>query len=140
MLHSALPKGNACASGTSCCVLAGSREALHGCMGGDGPRPHRRGKGWRKPLLFLRRQIRLSAPHFYAYLFLSSPSRTIPKNSGQILTSVAVVMAVRRPPWCIAVCSWSFVLILCYFVYLDVRARVARVCARAYVFVRVRAN
>ena len=140
LLHSASPNGNTCVSGTSSCVLVGSREPLHGCMGGDGPRPHRRGKGWRKPLLILRCQIRVSAVRFYASLSLSSPPRKMRKNEQQRLTSVAVVMAVRRPPWCIAVYSWSFVLILCYFVYLDVRARVVRVRARKYVFVHFCTN
>ena len=93
-------------------------------------------KGGSKPLLFLRPQIRISAEPFYASLFLSSPPRKMHKKAQQILTSVAVAMAVRRPPWCITVCSWSFVLILCYFEHLDVRAHVIR--ARARVFVRFR--
>ena len=81
-------------------------------------------KGGSKPLLFLRPQIRISAEPFYASLFLSSPARKMRKKTQQILTSVAVAMAVWRPPWCIKVCLWSFVLILCYFVYLGARARV----------------
>ena len=86
-------------------------------------------KGGSKPLLFLRLKTRVSAEHFYASLSLSSPPRKMRKNARQRLTSVAVAMAVWRPPWCITVCPWSFVLILCYFVYLDIRAHVA--CARA---------
>ena len=136
VLHFALPKRNTCVLGISSCVLVGLREALHGGMGGVGPRPHRRGKGGRKPLLFLSPQIRISAGRFYVSLSLSSPPRNMHKNAPQILTSVAVVMAVRRPPRCITVCSWSLVLILCYFVYLETFARAW--CARAYVFVRFR--
>ena len=80
--HSASSNGNACVSGASFCVLVGPREALHGCMGGDGPRPHGRKKGWRKPLLFLRFQTRVSARRFYVYLFLSRPPRKMRKNDG----------------------------------------------------------
>ena len=87
-------------------------------------------KGGGKPLLFLRLKTRVSVKHFYASLSLSSPPRKMRKNTRQRLTSVAVAMAVRRPPWCITVWSWSFVLILCYFEYLDVRAGVMRARAR----------
>ena len=76
----------------------------------------------------------VSAKRFYASLSLSSPPRKMRKNARQRLTSVAVAMAVRRPPWCITVWSWSFVLILCYFEYLDVRARVMRARARFRTF------
>ena len=81
----------------------------------------------------------ISVVRFYAFLSLSSSPRKMRKNAGQRLTPVAVVMPVRRPPWCITVCSWPFVFILYYFVYLDVRARVARVCARACARIRFRA-
>ena len=77
-------------------------------------------KGGVKPLLFLRIQTCVSADPFC-----------------EILTYVAVMMAIRRPSWCIAVWSWSFVLILCYFDYLDVRERL--VCVRARSCVRFRA-
>ena len=70
-------------------------------------------KGGGKPFLFLRPQIRISVQPFYVSLFLSSSPRKIGKKAGQRVTSVAVTMAVRRPPWCITVCSWSFVSILC---------------------------
>ena len=49
MLHSAPPKGHACVSGTSSCVLVVSREALHGCMGGNGHGYHYRQKGGLNP-------------------------------------------------------------------------------------------
>ena len=112
------PKGNDCVSSTSYCVLVGSRAALRGDMGGDGPRPYSRGKGGGKLLLFLRFQTRVSVETFCAYLFLSSPPNNIYKRDQQKLTSVAVPMAVPLSPWCIAVWLWSFVLILCYFEYL----------------------
>ena len=60
-------------------------------------------KGGGKPLLFLRPQIRISAQLFYVFLFLSSSPRKMRQKAGQRVTSVAVAMAVRRPPWCITV-------------------------------------
>ena len=97
-------------------------------------------KGGGKPLLFLRPEVRISAEPFYASLFLSSPPRKMHKKAQQILTSVAIAVAFRRPPWCITVWSWSFVLILCYFEYLDVRPRVIRARARAFLCVFVQYN
>ena len=38
------PTGSACVSDTSYCVLVSSRDFLHDCMDGDGPRPHRHEK------------------------------------------------------------------------------------------------
>ena len=75
-------------------------------------------KGGGKILLLLRIQTRFSVRHFYASLILSSPPMKMRKNVGQRHTYVVVAMIVRRPPWCITVCSWSFVLILCYFEYI----------------------
>ena len=66
------------------------------------------------------------------------PGRCAKKQ--QRLTPVALVMAVLWPPRCIAACSWSFVLILYYFVYLDVRARMVCARPRKYVFARLRTN
>ena len=98
-------------------------------MDSDGPRSHRHGKGGGKPFLFLRPQIRISAQLFYAFLLLSSSPRKMRKKAGQNVTSVAVAMAVRRSPWCITVCSRSFVLILCYLLHLETFA-----CACALTF------
>ena len=108
LLQYAPPKDNACVLSTSSCVLVGSREALHGGMGGDDSRPHRCGKGGRKALFIS------EPPDTYicgSCLLVSSPPRMMHKKEPKTLTSVAVVMAVRRPLWCIAVCSSSFVLI-----------------------------
>ena len=58
-----------------------------------------------------------------AWVAMVSPPRKIHKNARQILTFVAVVMAVWLSVWCIAVCPWSFVLIFCS---IDVRMRVVR--------------
>ena len=111
------------------------------CMGGDGHGYHHRKKWGINPLSFLRLQSYISAVLFAASWFLGSQPRIVLKKEQQRLTSVAVVMTVRRPPWCITVCSSSFVLILLYFrVSRDVRARVARVCTFSYNFVQYNTN
>ena len=91
VLHCASSKCNVCASGTSWCVLVGSQETLHSCMGGNGPGPHRRGKCWRKPLLFLRLQVRTSAEPFDTSWFLGSEPRELCKKAQQRSTSAAMV-------------------------------------------------
>ena len=110
----------------------------------EGGSPWRHGRQWpqaasprkrlaKHPFISEAPDTCLSVPLFCTYLFLSSSLRKMSKNAEQALTSVAVMMAVRRPSWCIAVFSWSFVSILCYFVYLDVRARIVCVYVRKYV-------
>ena len=94
----------------------------------EGGSPWRHGRQWpqaasprkrlaKHPFISEAPDTCLSVPLFCTYLFLSSSLRKMSKNAEQALTSVAVMMAVRRPSWCIAVFSWSFVSILCYFVY-----------------------
>ena len=81
VLHSALPKGNTCVSGTSSCVLVGSREPLHGCIGDDGHGYHHRQKRGQNPLSFLRQKGRAFAQPFYAFWFFVGQPRTIRKKA-----------------------------------------------------------
>ena len=102
LLRSASPNINACASGASSCLLVGSRKTLiYGCIGCDGLKQHRRRKDWRNPLLFLNHQIYLRSVFTFFCPTCSSLPRKLCKNTQQILTSVAVLLAVRWSPWCI---------------------------------------
>ena len=72
-----LHKGNDFVSGTSYCALLASREALHGCMGGDGHGYHHHQKLGQKSLYFLRWQGHALPWSFYVFWFFVNQPRTI---------------------------------------------------------------
>ena len=109
-------------------------------MGGDGLRPHRRGKGWEKSLLFLQPQIRISAVCFYASLSLSSPPRKMYKQT----TDINICGRSDGRPMAVMVYFSLFMLLCLHFMLFCVsrrsRARDARVRTFSCVFVQYNTN